>query len=203
METSKNTPNSENIVINNQEFQKVGNMNSVTSDQKHAPKNYDLYQDTESGALMGEIPEDRRNSFEIEKKIESLDIDLTTAKPEDLVNFIIDHKKDIKIYGSYVLTNRITGKVTEFPPQKLLILPCHPDKPSYDEYCMLVAEKDRKYLGIPFERLRYDDLKIEKNTVSENGKSRLNDDIWYQFFFSFYEIPEGLLGLMEKREAGE
>ncbi len=208
METPKHEQS--NITIGEQEFQKVGNMNSEPTDLRSTPKNYDLYQDTESGALMGEIEESRHESWEIEKKIENLDIDLTGIKQKDLVNFLIDNQKDIKIYGSYKLKNRHTGAVSEFPLQKLSIIPNYPDVPSYDEYCMLVTEKDRQYLGIPFERERYDSIKIEKNKISERGTTRsrkpfyaTDGDSDYEFSFSFYEIPEGLKELMEKKEAGE
>ncbi len=91
--------NPNNINIGDQEFQHVGKMEAEATALKNAPKTYDLYQDTESGALAGKLPEGHPDAgLYFESKIENLDIDLSAMTNKDIQKLLED--ESIKIYGS-------------------------------------------------------------------------------------------------------
>lgn len=110
METPKNRdPNK--ITINGQDFQKVGNMNSEMTGVQHFPKKYDLYQDKENGALMGEIPAHYLNTRppdvlsahkhleECKEKAKKLDIDLRKLSSEEIKELL--ENPGVKLFGMF------------------------------------------------------------------------------------------------------
>lgn len=68
-----------NITIGDQEFQKVGEMKSEPTEERYTPKSYDLYQDVDSGALVGKLPEDYPNDS-LMKKIDGKKFQETLSK---------------------------------------------------------------------------------------------------------------------------
>lgn len=93
------------ITIGDQEFQKVGEMKSEPTGLEHAPKNYDLYQDTQDHALMGRLPEghpskelfDETKRREAEKISESVEIDLTKLSHEELCDLVLRNRENIYV----------------------------------------------------------------------------------------------------------
>ncbi len=85
-------PHDDEVATRDQTFKKVGTLKAEKTDLKHAPKNFDLYQDTESGALIGKLPDnhpsekltEEMKQRSLEDQIESLDIDLTTLSGEEI-----------------------------------------------------------------------------------------------------------------------
>lgn len=61
-----------NLNIGNQEFQRVGEMKSEETGSMYAPESFNLYQDTQDGALMGELPKDHPVEKILNFKIETM-----------------------------------------------------------------------------------------------------------------------------------
>lgn len=155
METSKHQQ--PKITLGEQEFQKVGNMNSEPTDLMHAPKNYDLYQDPESGTLVSKLPEHhpsyelhKESNESMEQKIKYLNIDLMNLNREEIVSFL---EPGVKIYGKYTV-QKYGSKDDKH-------------NISYEGKLEIVIESDnRKYIKIKDGQLiDFADVVVDKNTT--------------------------------------
>ena len=155
-----------NITIGDQEFQKVGEIKSEPTKSHHTPKSYDLYQDVDSGSLVGKLPVGYlNNNFEAEIKNyqdtlnklrhnNELQMDLSRFTEKDIVSMLSD--ENIKIYGAFYIPNyKSNDKKSEIISVGELQVTFHPELKvdgKYSGYIISPKNKESSY-GIRIENI--------------------------------------------------
>jgi hypothetical protein len=180
--------NPNNLNTGDQEFKHVGKMDAEVTASKNMPKAYDLYQDVESGALVGELPKNHPNeNLYFENKIKNLDINLNNLSEDELKKILTqDNLKICLIQGH----DTIEAEIWHYNVAH-----------GGDVYCLSrkgTKDIDFSFINSPrfFEVRAIDKNKLQLFSI-DDSKGRKSKVV----SISFYEIPKGYEELVEQKKA--
>lgn len=204
----QNNEKDEKLVIGDQTFERVGEVEAQPTNFRNAPQTEEVYFDIENGALASKLPEDhpskdykyemqrvkdRERGLFLKGLSENLDIDISNLSRSELEE-IIKNEKDLTVYGLGVELG-VFVQYGGLADTYILFYP----KSDAKQY------KSKETIAVVFGYSGDAGLwaigknQIEASYVAYRGHYP-KDDIYKSFTFSFHEVPEGYKKLMEKKK---